>query len=191
VLTGAVLVGGKSRRFGTNKALETFEGRRLIDRSLDALGPWCEPLVVVGNELIPYIDTDTDLVRDFIPEQGPLGGIYTALLFSPHDWVLVKATDMPFLEPELIRAMLERREGADAVVPVTGPDWEPLLALYHRNCIPHIASTLEENRRRVAAVYRRVRVRVFAEEEWRKLDPEGTSFLNINTPADWERLQWI
>ena len=122
---------------------------------------------------------------DIIPHQGPLGGIYTALLFSPAEWVLVKATDMPFLVPEMASLLIDSKEGFDAVVPKLNDYYEPLLAMYNRRCLPAIARQLQQpDKRQVIGFYREVRVRTLAEEEWRKVDPDALSFKNVNTPSD-------
>ncbi len=190
MLAGAVLAGGMSRRFGRNKALEVFRGKRLIDHGLETLRPFCDPLFVVANDLEPYYDVRASLVRDILPREGPLGGIFTALFFSPHDWLLVKATDMPFLKPGLVEGMLAAREGADLVAPLRGGYFEPLLALYSKRCIPVIAEALEKGERQIVSFYKKMRVKTIGEEEWRLWDPEGASFRNVNTPEDWEQLQW-
>ncbi len=190
MLTGAILAGGRSQRFGRNKALEVFRGKRFIDHGLESLQAACDPLLVVANDLACYYDVRATLVRDVLPWQGPLGGIYTALLFSPHDWLFVKATDMPFLVPELLDLMLQLRPGVDAVVPQYRNRYvEPLLALYHRRCLPVIGGLLESTERKTSAFYRDVNVRLVAEEEWRVVDPQGLSFCNVNTMKDREQLQ--
>jgi molybdenum cofactor guanylyltransferase len=188
MLTGVVLAGGESRRFGRNKALEPWGGKPLINRCIESLRTLCDPILVIANDLRCYYSVPATLVRDLTPHQGPLGGIYTALLFSPHPWILVKATDMPFLVPELPVLLLQAREGADVVVPVVDAGYEPLLALYHRRCLPAIAATLASPRRKVSEIYQKVKVRTLDQAQWRIVDPEGRSFWNINTPADRERL---
>lgn len=188
MLTGAVLAGGRSLRYGRNKALEIFEGKRLIDRAVESLRPFCDPVFVVSNDLGLYYDVRATLIQDFIPRQGPLVGIYTSLIFSPNDWVLVRATDMPFPAPELLMLLLELKEGFDVVVPVYRDWFEPLFALYSRRCIPVIAQQIEEGERKAAAFYGKVKVNAVSEKIWRSADPEALSFKNINTPEDWERL---
>ncbi len=188
MVTGAVLAGGASRRFGRNKALEPFGEKRLIDHCVESLRQHCDPVLVVANDLSPYHDVRATLVRDVIPHQGPLVGIYTALLFSPRQWVLVKATDMPFWVPELVALLFEAREGVDVVVPMVADRYEPLLALYRRRCLPAIAATLQGERRRIIDFFRNVKVRAISEIEWRSADPEGLSFSNMNTPEDRLRL---
>lgn len=188
MLTGAVLAGGKSVRYGRNKAIEPFRGKRLIDIAVEGLHTVCDPVIVVANELELFMDLDAMLVRDFIPEQGPLGGIYTALLSSPNEWVFVRATDMPFFVPELVMLMDAAKDRHDAVVPFQGGRPEPLFALYRRRCIPVIADLLEGNERKVTAIYRKVRMRRIEEPEWRAVDPEGLSFKNVNTQGDMDAM---
>jgi len=189
VLTGAVLAGGRSLRYGRNKALEVFRGERLVDRAVGALRKYCSPVFLVANDLAPYLDVGANLIRDIVSFQGPLGGVYTALLFSPNPWVAVRATDMPLFVPGMLEGMLRLSAGGvDVVVPRSGDKYEPLFALYHRRCIPAIADALEGPRRDVIGFFAKVRVKHFEEEEWRRLDPAGLSFRNVNTPEDWSDL---
>ena len=191
MLTGAILAGGKSLRYGRNKALEPFRGKSLIERAVESLRGLGDPILVIANDLVPYLHVRATLVQDVARNQGPLGGAFTALLFSPHDWVFIKATDMPFLVEELAKMMCALREGCDAVAPVLNDRAEPLLALYSRRCLAPIATALEKGERKVTSFYRKVRVRELPEKEWRKVDPEGLSFKNVNTPENLEELQWI
>jgi molybdopterin-guanine dinucleotide biosynthesis protein A len=192
LITGAVLAGGKSVRFGKNKAMEQLGEMRFIEHAVTSLRPFCDPVVAIVNEMAPYLDLGFTLFRDIIPNQGPLGGIYTALFFSFNDWVFVKATDMPFLVPELASMVIEAREGFDAVVPRLGDYYEPLLALYNRRCLPFIARQLTaQGERQIVRLYQKIKVRSIEEDEWRQVDPEGLSFRNVNTPQDLAEFQWI
>ncbi|MCE5333627.1 MAG: molybdenum cofactor guanylyltransferase [Desulfobacteraceae bacterium] len=182
---GAVLAGGKSIRFGKNKALQPLGGKRLIDRAVESLQSFCDPVMVIANDLETYIGVGTCLVRDIVPRQGPVGGIYSALLFSSREWVFVKATDMPFLVPELASLLLSLREGFDIVVPVLGGYYEPLCALYSRRCIPPLVRQIEQpEERQIITFYKKNRVCAVDEARWRQVDPEGLSFKNVNTPSD-------
>ncbi|HDL89741.1 MAG TPA: molybdenum cofactor guanylyltransferase [Thermodesulforhabdus norvegica] len=190
-LTGVVLAGGASRRFGRNKAMEVVEGERLIDRNVRILRDFCNRIFVVTNAPQDYLGVKANLVRDFQPNQGPLMGLYTALVYAPSSWVFVRAVDMPYLVPELARAMIGIAANGsryDAIVPVTGKGYEPLCALYNRRCVRAIVSVFQRGERRVASFFRRVNVRFIEETEWRRFDSEGKSFININTPQDYNRL---
>lgn len=185
MITGAVLAGGKSLRFGKNKAFQQLRGKRFIDLAIESLRPFCDPVMAVVSEIEPYLDTGVMLAQDIIQDRGPLGGIYTALLFSPAEWVFIRATDMPFLVPELASMIIDAKEGFDAVVPKMNDYYDPLLALYNRRCIPAIARQLREpDKRQVIGFYRKIRILTVTEREWREVDPDALSFKNVNTPSD-------
>jgi molybdopterin-guanine dinucleotide biosynthesis protein A len=185
LITGAVLAGGKALRFGKNKAFQHLRGKRFIDLAIESLRRFCDPVMAVVSEIEPYLDTEAMLARDIIQNQGPLGGIYTALLFSPSEWVFIKATDMPFLVPELASMIIDAHEGIDAVVPIKNDYYDPLLALYNRRCLPAIARQLmDPDKRHVTGFYRKIRIQAVTESEWRKVDPDALSFKNVNTPSD-------
>ena len=77
-LLGAVLAGGQSRRFGSDKALAEIDGRRLLDLAVETLGGWCDEVVVVGRE-----DAPAKTLADWpAAGMGPLGGIAAALRFA-------------------------------------------------------------------------------------------------------------
>jgi molybdopterin-guanine dinucleotide biosynthesis protein A len=128
-------------------------------------------------------------VRDYYADGGPLGAIYTGLSAAAYSSALVVAADMPLLNPRLLRAMLEYSTGYDALVPrwprPDAPDHsEPLHAIYSRACLPTLQGALEQGTRRVRDVLPLLRVTYFAPEKIAHYDPQGLSFLNINTPAD-------
>ncbi len=190
MVAGVVLAGGKSSRYGKNKALERFQGERLVDRCVAQLRPHAHPLMVIANDLAPYYGVEATLIQDILPHQGPLGGILTALLFSPHDWIFIKATDMPFFVPGLFTLMADRMPRHDVVVPVKNGHYEPLLALYHRRCLAAVLRTLQSEKRQIVAFYKKMKVKTVSEKQWRQVDPEGMSFKNINTPEDMLGMPW-
>ena len=75
MILGAVLAGGLSTRFGSDKALAELDGHTLIAHAVDALAGWCEHVIVVGREMAPA-PTRPDWPR---PGMGPLGGTAAAL----------------------------------------------------------------------------------------------------------------
>ena len=81
-MVGTILAGGKSRRFGRNKSLEFFQGERLIERQVRTLRSLFPEVMIVTNTPELYLDLDVTIVQDIIPGLGPLGAIYTGLLFA-------------------------------------------------------------------------------------------------------------
>ena len=83
-----------------------------------------------------------------------------------------------------------RVEGScDALVPKWNGNLEPLCALYTRRCLPHVERVLEQ--RRIVSFFPLVRVCYLEETEVAELDPLGRSFLNVNSPADYDALRSI
>ncbi len=188
-VTAAVLAGGRSLRMGVDKTLLAVDGRTLVARVCDAVGEVCAHTVVVTNR--PEALTDAGLpegvrvLRDEVAHQGPLGGLVTAMDAAQTEWVLAVAADMPHLEPGIIRALWEARDGGDIVVPVSEKGPEPLLALYRvPACVAPAHRVLETGRRRLVALFGHVTVVEVPLEALRAADPDLRSLVNVNTPAD-------
>ncbi len=125
---------------------------------------------------------------DLYPEKGPLGGIYTGLSASSASANIVVACDMPFLNTELLRYMLELAPGFDAVVPRLKEGLvEPLHAIYSRDCQDHLKKLLERNQLGLGPFLKLIRVRYIEQAECQRLDPRLLSFFNINFPSDLDR----
>jgi molybdopterin-guanine dinucleotide biosynthesis protein A len=186
-MVGVVLVGGKSRRYGRNKALELFQGERLIDRQVRTVGSLFSEVLVITNEPEFYLHLDVTIVRDVIPGQGPLGGIYTGLIFAQGKSVFVTACDMPFVQPAVVRRMVQLAKNYDVIVPEKIEGLEPLHAIYSSRCLPHIEQMLDHGTLQVINFFPAVKVYRLSSEEIGQLDPQGLSFVNINTPDDMDR----
>jgi molybdopterin-guanine dinucleotide biosynthesis protein A len=119
-----------------------------------------------------------------IPGLGPLGGIYTGLLFAQGRSAFVTACDMPFLQPAVVRQMVQLAAGYDVVVPQKKEALEPLHAIYSPRCLPHIKNMLERGKLQVISFFPAVKVYRLSQQEMRQLDPQELSFYNINTPND-------
>jgi len=79
MILGVVLAGGRSTRFGSDKALAELGGRTLLARAFDTLSGHCEMVVVAGRERGPGHHCVPDWPH---PDMGPLGGIAAALHFA-------------------------------------------------------------------------------------------------------------
>jgi FdhD protein len=187
-VTAAVMAGGRSMRMGVDKTLLPVDGEPLLVRVVDAVSEVCAHTVVVTNRseqiAAAGLPADTAVLIDEVPYQGPLGGLVTALKDAPDDWVLAVAADIPWLEPAVIRALWAARDGAQVVVPVTEKGVEPLLALYHRDCLPAARRVLASGRRRLVAMFPDLKVAELSLDSLREADPGLRSLVNVNTPGD-------
>ena len=189
-ITAVVLAGGMSRRLGRNKAVELFDGETLIRRAIGRMRQVARNIMVVANDesRVAELDLPNDVaaVLDEYPGKGPLAGIYTGLNASSTEWAVFCACDMPFLSPNLYRALLSNRDRYDAVVPIVDGRPEPVHAAYSRACLGPIGDKLVANDLKIAGFFQNVSVRYFSEDELRAIDPNLLSFFNINTQQDLE-----
>lgn len=187
----AVLAGGASSRFGSDKALLRLGDETLIQRVVGRLSQVSNDVLIVGNHLHRFGDLGVRLVEDAVPGTGAFGGIYTAVLECHHEYVFCVACDMPFLNLNLIRYLFLLSAGYDAVMPYVRGEPEPLHAIYGKTCAPAMKAALDRGERRIISFLPQVRVRDVHDDEIRILDPELRSFFNINVPEDWERIRAI
>jgi molybdenum cofactor guanylyltransferase len=187
-VTGIILAGGKSLRFGRNKAMEKIGGMTLVERVINQLSSITREIIVVTNDGSQFAEFHfAQIVSDIYPAKGPLGGIYTGLSTSHTAANIVVACDMPFLNTALLSHMIKISPGFDAVI----PRWpnnqiEPLHGIYSGSCIPVMKKRLENNQLAISEFLKEMRVRYFTQAEFSKFDPEFQSFFNINNQADIE-----
>jgi molybdopterin-guanine dinucleotide biosynthesis protein A len=183
-VTGFILLGGKSSRYGSNKAFVEIEGVRLVDRVARVMKSIFHRIVLLTNTPEEYAFLETPMVEDLIKGLGPMGGIYTGLMTLSDEAGFFVACDMPFLSESLIRHMVDVRDDFDIVVPRM--DWmlEPLHALYSKKCLPVIHEAIGQDQHQILKCFAELRVRYVDEEELRLWDPELRSFFNINKPQD-------
>jgi molybdopterin-guanine dinucleotide biosynthesis protein A len=188
VASAIVLAGGQSRRMGRDKALIDYRGRPIIAHVVDTLRALSDDIVAVSNRPDLYSPFGARVVPDYEPPCGPLGGIAVGLQAALHPLAVVVACDMPFLDVTLLRWLIDLADGYDAVVPQTGAEFEPLHAVYRRECYSPMVQRIERGERRVISFFADVRLRPVPEPEWRALDPAGRSLVNLNTPDDLDLL---
>ena len=117
-LTGVLLVGGASTRFGSPKALARLEGETLAERAWRLLGEVCDERLAVGKRAdglelpFPLLDDGSDV-------RAPLAGVVAGLRAAANDVVAVLPVDVPLLAADDIVALAAACR--DAAVPPTGP----------------------------------------------------------------------
>jgi molybdenum cofactor guanylyltransferase len=184
--TAVVLTGGKSSRMGRPKALLPFDDEPLIAHVVRRLGRVFAETVVVAapDQELPTLPVA--LVRDQVAYQGPVSGIYHGLKASTKEVCFVTSCDAPFLNLALVSHLLSQISEFDVVVPFWQERFQPLHAVYRTSVAPLLKDQLERGELRPIFLYDKVRTRKIDEDEIRELDPEGLSFLNMNSPADYD-----
>ncbi len=184
--SAVVVAGGKSSRMGRPKALLPFAGEPLIAHIVRKLSSVFAETVVVAAPDQELPELPAVLVRDEVAYQGPVSGIYHGLKAITKNVGFVTSCDAPFLNLQLIAHLLAQISDCDVVVPYWQDRFQPLHAVY-RNCVaPLLKEQLERHELRPIFLYDKVRTRKIKEDEIRRLDPEGLSFLNMNSPAEYQ-----
>jgi molybdenum cofactor guanylyltransferase len=168
-LTGVLLVGGASRRFGSAKALARYNGTTFAEHAWGVLGAACQERLAFGkarDELgLPFPVHD-----DGIPVRAPLAGIVAALRMAEHDVCVFLPVDVPHTTPELVRELGEACRDAAA------PPGSPLPAAYSRSALP----VLE---RRLAAGELALR-EALPELDTVTVEVEPRLLVNVNAPEE-------
>ncbi len=196
MVTGAILAGGKSRRMGVNKAFLRLGNRTLIEHVIHRIQPIADEILIITNSPDEYNHLGIETKVDVIPNTGTLGGIHSALTNATNDTVVCVGCDIPFIDTNLLRYLISVLGEHDAVIPytcsVTGQiTLQTLCAVYSKRCLPIIEKMLNAAEYRVHALKSHANVNLIIPETWKKIDPGGYSFLNINTPADFEIAQTL
>jgi molybdopterin-guanine dinucleotide biosynthesis protein A/molybdopterin converting factor small subunit len=201
-----ILTGGKSSRMGRPKALLLFDGEPLIAHIVRMLKRIFAEAIVVAAPGEQFVELSSllrsqpnqpnqpnkpnepkvTLVQDEVAYQGPVGGIYYGLRAAKSEVCFVTSCDVPFLNPSLISYLRSQISNHDVVVPLWQGRFQPLHAIYRRSVAPLLKEQLERGELRPIFLYERVRTYKVSEDEIRRFDPEGLSFLNMNTPEDYQ-----
>ena len=169
-LTGVLLVGGASSRFGSPKALARLGGRTLAEIGWAALA-FCDERLAVGKtadglELpFPLLDDGTDV-------RAPIAGVVAGLRAASNDVGVVLPVDTPRITPEALAALADACRDVDAAVPQTGP----LPGTYRRSALPALERALRAGRLSLRDVLAGLDTLV--------VDVDPDLLLNVNTPDD-------
>ena len=180
----ALIAGGKSTRMGRDKRLIELSGRPLWLRQLEllrSLQP--DELLISGEEDGPWKDTGQVIVPDAMPDAGPLAGILSVLTATRSPHVLVLAVDLPLMTPDFLRAMLNRCTNSCGVVPSHAGRFEPLAAVYSRNCLGPAARQMHDRDGSLQCFVRGC-IRAGLLNQVEISAKELRLFRNLNTPED-------
>jgi len=173
-LTGVLLVGGASSRFGAPKALARLGGETLAERAWRLLTETCDKTIAVGKRA-DALPLPFPVLDDGSPVRAPIVGLVAGLRAARSDVAVVVPVDVPSLSPASIEALAAAC--ADAAVPQTGS----LPGAYRRRALRVFEERLTAGRLALRDALTELDVRIV------ELDPRELA--NVNTPADLEALR--
>ncbi len=169
---------------GQDKSRLPFAGKPLLQHVIDRTRTLQLTTLLVTNTPHDHAAFGLPMVGDVIPQQGSLGGIYTALILSQTPYVLCVACDMPCLDPALLAEVIALRSDCDIAAPYLDDKYEPFHAVYARSCLPVIERLLADGVRRIQTLFTQVRVRRFVPRDATQHAALVRSLRNFNTPED-------
>ncbi|MGF1531983.1 MAG: NTP transferase domain-containing protein [Puniceicoccaceae bacterium] len=179
-----LLVGGKSTRMGTDKALVEVGGQPLWSRQVNLLEALAGPVSISSGQPPPWLPTGKEWIGDQSGIKGPLGGLLPALSWARERAVthlLALAVDLPRMREEILRTLVSESAPGRGAVFSTGDNFEPLVAVYPIEAIKILEEAVQSNEWKLQKIVRemvnRKMVDVFEIEDF---DP----FHNMNSPAD-------
>jgi molybdopterin-guanine dinucleotide biosynthesis protein A len=174
---------------GTPKAWLPFGNESMLQRVLRLLGEVVDPLVAVAapGQSLPMLPDEVIIVRDRQQDRGPLEGLRAGLtaIEPVADAAYATGCDVPLLEPELVRKLIEQIGDHQIAVPVDGRFHHPLAAVYRTGVVSQIEQLLAEDRLRPLFLFDAVATRRIPIDELRAVDPELRTLANLNRPEDY------
>jgi len=187
-VAGVILAGGKSSRFGSNKALALHQGDALIQGITRRLAGLFPETLLITNTPEAYAFLGWPMVADQYQNCGPLAGIHAALRTVSQPRAFVCGCDMPLVNAELIRFLCELPGDHEVALPWLPEGPEPLYAVYSQTALPLIEENLAAGQYKLGALYKKLRLRKVSAEEILRVIPDLTTFQNINHQHDLARL---
>jgi molybdopterin-guanine dinucleotide biosynthesis protein A len=199
-VTGIVLAGGRSSRYGGDKLAALVAGVPLLHRSIAAVAELADEIVVVlaPDDPVPVLPTGPlptlVIARDLVTGRGPIAGVAAGLTAAHHPRALLVAGDQPSLQVSVLRALIDELGPDDATAASRAPDvvaladgdrlWPFPVALRASVVRPAASAALMGRDLRLFTLFGRLRVARVPEARWRALDPGGDSLRDVDTRAD-------
>ena len=186
--TALVLAGGESERFGEPKSLVDVAGKPMIRRVVDAIGPLAGEVVVsvAVSAIVPVLQSivpEASFVVDRQTGRGPIEGFRRGFDIARGDRVLVAPCDAPLLRPELYRLFLRSLGHYESVVPKFDV-FDPVRAVYRRQAVARVLRSQKSNVASPSGLVDCLRCRFIDADRIRAVDPDLSSFFDVNTRAD-------
>ncbi len=198
--TAIILCGGRSTRFGTDKALLAIDGAPMVAHVADRVSCVVDEIILAARdpeqretlaEVSKMLD-DAPIVCDSVAGYGPVAGVLAGLLASGSAYSVCLACDLPHVSPDVVDALFRYAEehNSDVAIPQHPNGMlEPLHAVYGRSMIHACRDAIEGGAHTVRSAITLVRRVVYVPtESLRRFDPGLRTFLNVNYPEDLGRV---
>jgi molybdopterin-guanine dinucleotide biosynthesis protein A len=191
-VTGIVLAGGRSSRFGSDKLVAEIDGRSLLDRAISAVALVATDVLVVcapgDDRPLPAADVPIRRVADPEAFGGPLVGLRAGLELAGEPIVVVVGGDMPSIQVPVLAMLLRALHASEptgaAVLAARGRLVPLPAALRTGAASDQVGRLVDDGERRLRSLFDRLPTRILGESEWRPLDPAGDTLRDVDRPED-------
>jgi molybdopterin-guanine dinucleotide biosynthesis protein A len=188
-MNALILSGGENKRLPMLKGLLEIDGKRIIESNIDLLERIFDKVIISTNNPEHYFYLGRPMIGDTMRERGPMTGILSTLNLPEISEIFVTACDMPFISGELIRSIVDQWDTRwDAVIPVFEKKPQPLLGIYSKPIAQNMEDSIKSGKGSLRKFLQGIHVLYISEKDIRRIDREGKSFININTPEDAENV---
>ncbi len=186
--TGVILAGGNNSRLpGKKKTFRKIGDLTILDNIYTLFSSLFKEVIIVVNDPEDFAGWDMTIVTDIIPARCALAGLHAGLFYAANPYIYVSACDTPFIHKSIIEYIVGQIEpGYDVVIPQTEDGFEPLSAVYSKDCLPLIEENLEKNIIMIKKFFRPKKVKTIPVEQLKAIDPDMNFIFNVNTPDDLE-----
>lgn len=189
-ITVAIIAGGKSSRFGEPKSWAMFRGKRLVEYAVDLGRQLSDDVLIVNGKTLDYSHLGIKTFEDEVAGCGPIGGLYTALLKSNAQKLLVLPVDMPYLNEQVYRALLRHEEGSRPVIACSEKGMEPLVSVWHKQNLALIKHHIDIERYSLRGPIKELDA-VFVDLPGHTGNLSQNWFVNINYKEDLEKIKQL
>ncbi len=183
MMTGILLAGGKSKRMGEDKAFLQFKGKYLFEFPLSILIDFTDEIIISSSNM-DFKNTGHIIIKDEIPNLGPLGGIYSCLKRSTYLYSLILPCDIPLLDLSIPEVLLHNHIKYDITVALNHNNFpEPLIGVYSKNLLPLIEKQIHRGNLKLMDLLGKVNTNYVTLEK-EVFNQSSKPFLNINTKKD-------
>ncbi|MBF0376791.1 MAG: molybdenum cofactor guanylyltransferase [Desulfamplus sp.] len=187
----AVIVAGglNTRMGGNNKAFLTLGGKTIISRLISILEMYFDEILLVTKNPEDYSNytKQVKIITDIYEARSSLTGIHAGIYHAKNFFSFVVPCDAPFIQPPLIKLLLDSiTPESDVVIPHHDGYYEPLCAVYSKRCIEQIEYLISLGNYKIYNLFKVINLKTVEKDKLTESDPELISFFNVNTPDSLE-----
>ncbi len=195
-IAGVLLAGGENRRFPILKGFIKINGSTIVEKNLALLKDLFQEVFISTNMPEKYFYLGVPLIGDVMSSRGPMSGIHSSFLNADGETIFVIACDMPFASKEAVSFVCNRHseaetlspEGIDATIPVFNGKAQPLFGAYHKKILLRLENMISEGKTSMNRFLSDIKTNFIQEADFKAIDPDGRSLVNINTVEDYENI---